>query len=210
MEYILNHIPDLGIGTVVMLIIIALYLQNKSTIKSDAGRQINMDSFNMFNNSLMRRLDKLEEVVEQLRKDNQQLKIDNESLRTQLAIMESAHQDAPIPMWLKDKEGIMLAVNRAYETEFLKPIGKQISDYVGHKDHDIWPDEIADAFVVNDGVVIAKKEVWIGVEMIMDQNGDFNPYGIMKYPRMEGSFLIGIAGIAIPQELLNTIIGADK
>lgn len=120
-------------------------------------------------------------------------------LENNILLLESAHQDLPIPMWLKDFKGNMLSVNLAYETIFLKPIGKERKDYVGKSDYDIWPKEIAEVFMKNDILIRRKREPRLITENIPDAMGKLIEWNILKYPRMSGNQLIGIAGIAIPK-----------
>ena len=176
------------------------------------------EQFTEFNASLLLRVTKLEEKVAELTASNASLQVENENLKTRLLIMESAHQDAPIPMWLKDTTGIMLALNPAYEAEFLAPLGATAKDYVGKTDLEFWQafvgDEagavVAKDFAANDLHVQATRVMWLGVEKVADASGRIQNYAIMKYPRLEGNFLIGIAGIAIPKELIDKIDLEDR
>lgn len=120
------------------------------------------------------------------------------SLQNKITLLESAHQDLPIPMWLKDMDGVMLAVNASYEETFLIPNNKTIEDYIGKTDFDVWPKEVAESFRNHDKLVMRTKKVFNGEEDVLI-GGEMIQYSIIKYPRYAGRVIIGIAGIAIPQ-----------
>lgn len=125
------------------------------------------------------------------------LQVSLERLRSKIALLESAHYDLPIPMWLKDVNGVMLAVNPAYEKQFLAPRGFYAKDYIGKTDKDIWPADIAKSYMDNDKQVLTTGEVYQGTEYAPDQHGVNHKLLTIKYPRYAGNFLIGIGGIAI-------------
>ena len=127
-----------------------------------------------------------------------QLKAQVNVLQQKVTMLESSHQDAPIPIWLKDQFGIMLALNPAYEKTFLLPIGKTRDDYLHRSDYDIWPDEVAAEYIKNDKMVQRTMDIWIGYENIIDHQGNKVKWKIIKYPRTANGVLIGIAGIAVP------------
>lgn len=151
-------------------------------------------------------------IVETWQKDNERLREENEKLneelhkiRTELAdlrakviLMESAHSDAPLPMWLKDSNGVMLSVNRAYEETFLRPLGKNASQYIGNKDFDIWPIEIAKQYQKNDNDVLRSGFPWRGTEPVLQADGTSENWYILKYVRYAGTIKLGVAGIAVP------------
>lgn len=198
MQLLESYGPQLGLVGVLAVILLQIYF-NARRDRTDQG---GADNMLRFNESLLKRIAKLELDVVQLREESTLLRLENQELKTRLAIMESAHQDAPIPMWLKDTAGVMLALNSAYEREFLRPLGKKQSDYVGKTDLEVWGPDIAREYGANDGEVQATRKMWLGTETVPQKDGTVAKYAIMKYPRMEGSYLIGIAGIAIPKDLI--------
>lgn len=144
------------------------------------------------------------QIVNTWKEDNLRLREENELLRRtlndheskiralqyQVTMLESAHQDLPVPMWLKDLEGNMLSLNKEYEKVFLEPLGKTIDDYIGRKDVDIWPKEVAEKFRNNDEAVLREQ----GPIHFTDENIG---YKIIKFPRYASGAIVGIAGIAI-------------
>ena len=49
----------------------------------------------------------------------------------------------------------------------------------------------------------------MGTEIVETAKGR-EPYAIMKYPRMEGNYLIGIAGIGVPHEMMAKLLEEHK
>lgn len=122
-------------------------------------------------------------------------------LRSKVLLLESATQDLPIPMWLKDMDGTMLALNPAYEQIFLIPHNKTMKDYIGKQDVDVWPEEISKAFKEHDEWVKANRSQLRVYENVPLADGTVREYFILKYPRYSGKTMIGVAGIAVDSKL---------
>lgn len=161
------------------------------------------------------------EIVKQWQADNERLRVENQELKdmervlaqkvsdlekrlndfqNKLVLLESAHLNLPVPMWLKDNNGIMMALNKAYEDAFLAPLGKSMTDYIGHDDTAIWDAETTAAFQRNDmAAMLSPKKVWYGTEPIIIKGNDISTkWRVIKYVRYAGAVPIGIGGIAIP------------
>lgn len=121
-------------------------------------------------------------------------------LSSKLAMLEGAFQDLPLPQWLKDTDGKMLSLNKAYEQMFLNPMGKVADDYIGNTDEDIWGPEISEKFRKNDEFARKNgKGFWIGIEPIRVKNNDISKHWwIFKYVRYVGDTPVGVAGLALP------------
>lgn len=122
------------------------------------------------------------------------------NLRNKLLLLESATNDLPIPMWLKDLDGTMLSLNKAYEWLFLLPNNLRAEDYIGKHDSDVWPEEVAEEFGKNDRTVISNKSVEKFYETV-SIDGENKEFLIIKFPRKVGNTIVGIAGIAIDKNL---------
>lgn len=118
-------------------------------------------------------------------------------LQNKLILLESAHNDSPLPKWLKDENGTILALNESYEKTFLVPLGKTMQDYIGKTDFDVWPETIARSFLENDRAAMETGLVDT-LELVPNGKGEMIKWRIIKYPRYAGSVLIGISGIAVP------------
>lgn len=146
------------------------------------------------------RIKTLECAKEELEKRCKSLECENQRLLTQFIILSSSHDSSPLPQWVKDDEGRVLAVNRAYERLFLIPRGYKISDYLHHTDAAVWPPEVAEEFTLNDHEVWRRREVMDLEERIEMPDKSLQKMRIIKYPRYAAGIEqpIGIAGIAIP------------
>ena len=165
--------------------------------------------------------DEFDAIVDQWQSDNKRLREENQThiskqnelfkkiadlekrisnLNTKLLIMESAGMNIPLPTWLKDLDGTMLAINDSYELYFLKPIGKKKEDYIGKTDFDIWDEDVAKVYKENDLAVLhSEKKIWFGEEPIVLNGKDVTKdWKTLKYVRFAGDLEIGIGGMAIP------------
>ena len=167
--------------------------------------------------------DDFDTIVAQWQQDNERLRQENKehkdrqdelykkiaehekklsALNAKLLVMESSYMHIPLPSWLKDIDGTMLAVNDAYEMYFLIPNGLVKSDYIGKTDSDVWPENVAQEFIGNDILTLqSEKKIWFGKETILIKDVDVSDnWRVLKYVRYAGNIAIGIAGIAIPSE----------
>lgn len=142
--------------------------------------------------------EKVESQSGRIRELESELEIQKHEWQLRLELFESAHQDLPLPMWLKDKDGKMLALNPRYEQVFLIPRGFCKKDYVNAYDSDIWPSDIAEAFGRHDKHVYETGKTWIGYEFVPDKEDNLIRWKIIKYIRYAQGVRLGIAGIAIP------------
>ena len=126
------------------------------------------------------------------------LSIQVERLSNLIEDLERVHSDLPLPMWFKSVDLTMISANLAYEGVFLKPKGLSLDDYIGKTDYDVWPKDVADEFSKNDNKVIANKGFWVGQEDIPTPEGELVKWHIIKFSRMSGGKLLGVAGVAIP------------
>lgn len=146
-------------------------------------------------------------IVKRLDIENNECKETNQLLIKKVAmlenkvlLLESAHQSLPVPMWLKTMDGTMLALNSAYENVFLKPNGLKTIDYVGKKDHDVWPKEVADKFREHDIEVQTTRQTLETTELV-PIDGVMTKWHIIKYLRISDGVPIGIGGMAVKSEI---------
>lgn len=160
--------------------------------------QLNADQ-SSFRQDLLATIAELKGEVATLKLQMAELQIENTKLKQQLIIMESAHQDLPLPMWIKDPGGVVLSVNPKYEEVFLRPRGHARSDYVGSDDYAIWPEPAAKEFRQNDAQVLATGAIMDAIEHVPNSTGKLVPWRIIKFRRydLSSGVIIGIAGIAI-------------
>ncbi|WIC41457.1 hypothetical protein MA9V1_193 [Chryseobacterium phage MA9V-1] len=166
----------------------------------------NVQQLNQYINTInMLRVDLLA-----LKKDNADIASDIRKLQAELhdkdrlvALLEATSWDLPFPYWLKDMQHNMVYINAKYEKTF----NVRSIDYVGKKDSDIWPVEIAEKFKANDQKMIDGDD-----EFIISQT-EVDGFVVIKWKRWAGSILIGVAGMCIPinvfhnftQDVLNVV-----
>ena len=145
----------------------------------------------------------LESRIADLEKLVSQLKQDNAGMQARFILFASSHDSSPLPTWIKDRDGKVLAANRAYERTFLRPRGHSLADYVGRCDADVWPEHVAAEYAANDNAVLRTGEIWDGEENVPDAAGKSRSIRIIKYPRRAKGIAepFGVAGIAILDEL---------
>lgn len=144
------------------------------------------------------RVDELESKVRGLNKALHNREKEIQNLRNQLIIFESSHSDVPVPIWLKDTNGVMLFVNTEYEEKVLKPINKTSEDYIGETDFKIYPPNIAKDFRKNDRRVLTQKKPIRFKEKWQGADGQWLQGDIIKYPRfLNRNTVIGIGGLII-------------
>jgi hypothetical protein len=142
-------------------------------------------------------------ILKRLDDDNRNIHAENDLLKKRLTnleakiiLLESAHHDLPIPMWLLDFDGSIIAVNTAFEESFLTSLGKTSVDAMGKLYEDLFSKEDCIEFKKADDIVMKKGQVWYGNVHVMESDWRF-----IKYIRYAGKAKIGIACLAIPEQV---------
>ena len=174
------------------------FIQKKKETRDDFREIINTLSAD--NTQLRIDLKASVEKLEQLRAKTSLLEAKLVQLQNKLVLLENAHIDSPLPMWLKDVDGTILALNQAYETTFLVPMGKTAEECIGLKDSDIWPIEIANQYALHDKLTLSKKVLDTQEDVLI--GNVMETWRVIKYVRSFGKIAIGVAGIAIPEHKL--------
>lgn len=171
--------------------------------------KIQLKTYGVIQADLKVQLEKLEKKQRNLEDQNKclaekvyLLERENSRLLTQFVALSSAHDSSPLPQWVKDENGKMLSLNRAYEKTFLIPNGFTSKDCLHKTDRSVWPEEIAEAFKKNDDLVWRTRKIHDLKERI-SVNGVITDIRTIKYPRYADGIKdpIGISGIAIPDDL---------
>lgn len=156
--------------------------------------------------------EELSAVVETWQKDNDRLRFENKSLQKELLelrkefsdlkakvlLLENAHIDIPLPMWLKDTRGTILSVNKEYESKFLAPRNCSITSFVGQNDNYVWKDEKLFLQLKSNDHTAMYNGIWNGVERYPTIDGKIEDWLVVRYPKKIGNTIVGIAGIAMP------------
>ncbi len=94
------------------------------------------------------------EVAGQVRGATKEIKHHAESVMVKvngvpIQYLENWHH----PAWCKDREGVMRYINPAYTRQF----GVLPSQYVGKRDRDVWPENVANHFTKHDDEVVDRR-----------------------------------------------------
>ena len=120
-------------------------------------------------------IDKIEELVLDARAQSQAL-LDN----------------IPHMAWMKNTEGVFLAVNEA----FARAAGRPKGEILGHTDVGIWPDEHAERYMADDRRVIASGERFF-VEEPISEAGEVKWFETFKTPLRDAKgVVVGTVGLA--------------
>ena len=154
---------------------------------------IKKDQSELMITNLIKERDYYGELYKNCSSEIADIKTDISLLKANIQLVGALGSDMPFPMWLKDKEGRMIWLNKAYEDVFLLPFDKNASDYIGNTDYQIWSKEIADQYVTNDRKALSSSEPIIRTEIIKIGNIK-EEWVVIKYRRVVGNTVVGVAG----------------
>lgn len=130
-----------------------------------------------------------------------------ERLRAERALRESEQRFAtfmnnnPAVAWIKDADGCYAYVNPTLCCEY------QVSEeeVIGHTDHELLPERVADVLRANDETVIASGEPIETIEAISNPDGTDHIWLIYKFPieNSRGETLVGGLGLDITEQKQN-------
>lgn len=135
---------------------------------------------------------------------------DNADLKSLYTYLKMEKDVWPVPVWEKDKKGVVIYCNDIYEELFLSPYGKTRFDYIGKTDLEFWPSvlgeeigtEVGINYQNNDIEVLKSRKAWSGIEKIVVEDRDMSDYWLVyKTPTIIGFEAVGTRGVAIPINL---------
>jgi PAS domain S-box-containing protein len=88
-----------------------------------------------------------------------------ETLRKREAYLTSILDNFPHLVWLKDTNGRFLAVNNV----FAKACGRSVKDVIGKTDLDVWPQDLAEKYQVDDNKVMQSRSKSIVEELMLNE-----------------------------------------
>lgn len=190
----------LGLGPVGVLAVVAIYLLVKYTQhkKDDTASRAEARQTE-FMDQVLERLEKVEKLNLDLRDRVTSLEKENTHLKETIRLLEGSHNDLPVPAWFKDREGRLLSMNKACEVTFFLPFGYKGKDVVGRVGAEIWSEGTNDYFQSVDEIVMLTREPQIFIAVINGIRG-VERWKVLKYPRLAGNVVVGVAGIALPEE----------
>lgn len=190
----------LGLGPVGVLSVVAIYLLVKYTQhkKDDSASRAEARQ-NEFMDCVLERLENVEKLNIELRDRVTSLEKENTHLKETIRLLEGSQMDLPVPAWFKDREGRLLSMNKACEVTFFLPFGYKAKDVVGRHGKEIWSEGTNDYFQTVDEIVMLTREPQVFVAVIQGIRG-VERWKVLKYPRLAGNVVVGVAGIALPEE----------
>lgn len=125
--------------------------------------------------------------------DISQLKAAEKALQDSRAILQSILDNSPYLIWLKDTAGRFIAINQA----FLESTGhEEMNSVLGRTDADLWPEQLARKYQLDDEQVIASGQQKMHEEQALDK-GHLTWMETFKTPVFDDTGeLLGITGFA--------------
>ncbi|MGB1307538.1 MAG: hypothetical protein ACPG6B_01410 [Oceanihabitans sp.] len=103
----------------------------------------------------------------------------------QLLLVKSSSDYNPNAMWLTDRKGIILWINKAYETKYLLRLGYTAIDLIGTDGQHIFTKEVIEKFNENNRLVLFKNKPITFKELIPTT----------KFPVKVGNYVYAIGGM---------------
>lgn len=170
----------------------------------NTNRSQDVTDFSTLVNEYKDLYNKSETRIIELEKDNKKLhfEMDNYKMKMgdlihKIVLLEASQNELPIAYWIKDTNLRMLSFNKEFENIFIKPFGKQASDYRQYTDVEFWGEEIAKVFSKTDNYVIDNGTKIYFIEPFIKGDGIQKYLYCVKYPRYLGKSLVGVAGLVL-------------
>ncbi len=198
-----------GIGAAVSIIgtLATIKLNQKKGTQDDFT--ILRDSYAGDFKRMRAELDKLKKEEITCQENYLALELKFNTLASHMKLLEIATPQMDVPTWMKDENGIMMALNDAYESCYLAPLNLCRADYIGKDDVQMWGTEIGKMYQAGDQEVITKSKPIGSMEPITTKTGIKYLY-VIKYPISVAGIngkkhLVGIGGHTIDAELVNSM-----
>jgi rsbT co-antagonist protein RsbR len=138
----------------------------------------------------------LHERIRQLERDLADARGQLDELQSTAARQQALLDEIPALVYLKDREQRYQIANRTFLSYTLLPPG---TDVRGKTDHELFPPEVAEAYLTDDERVMASGEPSLGVELpITQHNGGSGWVSNSAVPYRDASgAVVGLLGIAI-------------
>lgn len=132
-------------------------------------------------------------MLNALKQLNSKMDLDSRIYANSENYLARAWNSSPIPMWIKDINGVMVFLNDAYCTIY----GINKDDYIGKTDDVIWGREAAEHFKKLDDKVLEGGEVEYSIEDVPNKqtSRQFDKCHVIKFPIFDGPRIVGIAGM---------------
>lgn len=136
---------------------------------------------------------------------SKKLEEDMRQLKNQLLLLQISLPELPIPMWTKSDTGVFLAVNKAFETIYLDPIGKKAEECIGKTDVEVWGIEIGSIYQRHDLSAMKTGKTESFVEPLKTASTIKTIYVLRYVRKLDNSYIVGVGGLAFEESLLNSL-----
>lgn len=174
-----------AIGTFVLK-----YYQQSKTIENNQYINV-INSLTSRNAKLEKKVDDYDIAFEKIEKEKEELKIELAKKENELVLHLAMQHDYPFPFWVKNPNGYMIRINKAYTDVF----GKTQEEYEGKSDVEIYGEERGAVFRAND---LAARNDPKGYCIFDSENEHYNT---LKYSLKIGGIVIADLGMAFPKIL---------
>lgn len=140
-------------------------------------------------NNYANRIKSLEDEIDSLKKIIEKSNISLLKKEHEFALFSSTKYNYPFPFWIKDSNGTMMYVNKAYEKAF--NVSK--SRYIGNKDESIWGIEKAKEFRKGD---LEARDDPKGYKIF---SNECDHYHVVKWCNKVGEIVIADYGCCFPK-----------
>ena len=125
---------------------------------------------------------KLRVLYDDLKQEIQERERAEEERRASLEMLQSIMDNSPAVIYLKDVKGRYMLVNRRFAILF----NVDQAAIAGKTDYDVFPEEVAEAFRVNDRAAIeaGTAQAW---EEVVPQDGEDHTYLSQKFPLFDAA-----------------------
>lgn len=119
----------------------------------------------------------------------------NDRLENRLNTLELASAEIPFPYWIKDRNSVIIYINKEYKDKILKPLGISAYEYVNTKG-EVFGEVFVKNVLLNDRKIISSKKV-LSFREEVPTHGFGMSY---KFPVLNNyGIVIGTAGLWIPE-----------
>lgn len=151
-------------------------------------------------NELSRKIQEAEKAEESCLLRFEQLDTKFQNLKSSFQTLRNSTPNVPIPIFVKDMNGVYLAFNNAYEIEFLNKLGLLRDECIGKTDTHIWGKKVAERLeIYTKRAIDVGGKVKVREEIPTEIPGVFKNWDIIIYPHQIDGITVGTGGVVIPK-----------
>jgi hypothetical protein len=117
-------------------------------------------------------------------------RMDFEAFKIESLFAQASKSEVPVAKWLKNKNGLMLEINSAYEQKYLRPRNISRSFYLANQDVNIWGNVVSDEFKRHDSTVLYEDKPMVFIELAGSKE-----IRVLKWPWKINGVVFGVGGM---------------